>query len=145
MMRLVLTGLLAFLIPTSFAETSAQGSIAKGKYEVHYSLFPSTFLQAEVAAAYNIKRSKYETLINISVTPKGKYGGLAARLSGTATNLMQQQKRLAFTEIKEQSVVYYLAPVRISGEELIHFSVDVQPQNEENPFTIKFSSKLYSD
>ncbi|SMF61035.1 protein of unknown function [Alteromonadaceae bacterium Bs31] len=137
--------LILAISPLGLAEISPQGSIAKGDYEVHYSLFPSTFIKPEIAAAYKLKRSKYETLLNISVTPKGEYGGLEAGLSGTTTNMLQQQKQLKFIEIKEENVVYYLAPVRISGEEIIKFSVDVNVKEASAPFTIKFSSKLYSD
>lgn len=139
----------AFLLLTvntqSVAEPSPQGTVAFDHYELHYSVFNSTFLQEDVAAIYGIKRSGYESLINISVTRKGEYGGLPAALSGTVTNLMQQQKMLEFIEIKEQGAVYYLAPVRISGEELVNFVINVTPENETQSLQAKFATKLYSD
>ena len=115
-------------------------------YSVHYTVFNSTFILEDVARTYQIKRSKYESLINISVVPKGEhFGGLPAQLSGTVTNLMQQQKALKFKEINEGDVVYYLAPVRISGEEVVHFDIQLLPENSGKPLSFKFTKKLYSD
>lgn len=154
----------------SSAQVSSQGSIDAPPYQIHYSVFPSTILQPDIASAYGLKRSRYEALLNISITPKGKYGGLPATVEGTVTNLMQQQKTLEFMEIREQQVAYYLAPVRVSGEEIVHFAITVlphpspdaaqQPAKEQRkgqtqkqiqeqsqdktrpPFSIHFTSKL---
>ncbi|WP_075186264.1 DUF4426 domain-containing protein [Teredinibacter haidensis] len=136
---------LLFLLFTSaftWAQPSSQGSQAFDQHEVHYSVFPSTFLLPEVAAAYKIKRSKYESLVNISVSPTGQYGGLTAKITGTVTNLMQQQKKLSFLEIREGNTTYYIAPVRISGEELVRFKINVQIPEKDSPFITTFSTKL---
>lgn len=143
-MRLFMFALVLLYSTWCLAETSSQGSQQFGNYEIHYSILPSSFIQPEVAAAAGVKRSKYESLINISVTRHGEYGGLPTQLSGTVTNLMQQQKVLQFNEINEQSVVYYLAPVRVASEEVVHFEVVAQLADSE-PFTLKFSTKLYPD
>jgi len=132
-------------IPALSNPPSSQGTQVFGDHELNYSLFPSTFLLPEVAATYELKRSKYESLLNVSVSPKGKYGGLPIELNGYVTNLLQQQKPLEFTRIQEADTVYYLAPVRISGEELVHFTLEVKPEGEAQATTIKFTSKLYSD
>jgi len=115
------------------------------KYSVHYTVFNSTFLQPEVAAAYKLKRSEYESLINVSVVKTGEYGGLPVTISGTVTDLMQQQKALQFQEIREDSVVYYLAPVRIAGEDTVHFDISVTPEGESEPLVTTFTQKIYSD
>lgn len=136
---ILLFGLIAQSIQ---AQTQPQGSVDSGDYQVHYSVFPSTFLQPKIAAAYHLKRSKYETLLNISITSRGEFGGLPAQVSGQVTNLMQQQKTLSFIEVKEKNTAYYLAPVRISGEEIVHFVINVTLADEEPARQIKFSSKL---
>ena len=115
------------------------------KYSVHYTLFSSTFVKPEVAAIHGIKRSKYENLLNISVVPKGEYGGLPATISGTATNLLQQQKTLDFIEIKEQTATYYLAPVRINNKEVIHFDIKVKLEGETDVLKVKFTKTVYAD
>lgn len=115
------------------------------KYSVYYSILASTFVPKEVAAAYGIKRSEYENLLNISISHKGQYGALPAAVSGTYKNLMAQQKPLKFIEIKEKTATYYIAPVRVSGKEILHFELSVTPNGEEKPLAIKFTKTVYSD
>ena len=116
------------------------------KYSVYYSIFNSTFVPPEVAEAVGLKRSAYESLINVSLSPAGDYGALPAEsVTGFVTNLMQQQKRLEFVEIVEKDATYYIAPIRISGEELLHFELSVIPFKGADPLKSKFSRKVYSD
>lgn len=140
--------ILTILILLNFSQAVAQDTEnAKhfDKYSVYYTVFNSTFVQADVAKQYKIKRSKYESLINVSVVRTGEYGGLPVKLSGTVTNLLQQQKKLVFQEIKEKDSVYYLAPLRINGEEVVHFNLSVQPKDNEKPLVLTFTKTLYSD
>ncbi|PCK09987.1 MAG: hypothetical protein COA42_01650 [Alteromonadaceae bacterium] len=115
------------------------------RYTVRHVIFNSTFILPEIARSYGIKRSKYESLINVSVSELGQSGGLAVKLSGTSRNLLQQQKVLEFIEIKEQGTTYYLAPIKISGEEILHLHLSVVPEGEQAPLEVKFSQKVYSD
>ena len=120
------------------------------KYSVHYTLLSSTFVKPDIAAIHGIKRSKYENLLNVSVVPKGEYGGLPVKIHGTATNLLQQQKQLKFIEIKEETATYYLAPVRINNKEVIHFNLTVTPEIEKynekfEPLELKFTKTVYAD
>lgn len=116
------------------------------EHSVYYSVFNSTFIPADIASRYGIKRSKYESLINVSISPANEYGAFPARVSGTVTNLMQQQKQLNFIEIKEPTATYYIAPMRISGEETVKVELSVKPEGYEGePYHIKFNKKLYSD
>ncbi len=112
-------------------------------YVVHYTLFNSAFILPEVAKAYGITRSEQETLLNLTVTKKDEFGGLPASVSGSHKNLMQQQKNLRFTEISEKDAVYYLAPIRVSSEELLHFELNISPKGSNETLTVKFSQKVY--
>ena len=114
-------------------------------YSVHYSFFDSTFVPPDIAAIHNIKRSKYENLVNISISKKGEYGALPARITGTSRNLMQQVKPLEFIEIKEETATYYLAPIRLHGKEILHFSIQVIPHGETTPLEVNFTKTLYSE
>ena len=114
-------------------------------YSVHYSFFDSTFVPPDIAAIHNIKRSKYENLVNISISKKGEYGALPANVTGTSRNLMQQVKSLEFIEIKEETATYYLAPIRLNGKEILHFSLQVIPDGETTPLDVTFTKTLYSE
>ena len=119
-----------------------------GDYKVLHTVFNSSFIQPDVAKTYNLTRGKDRALINVSVvkdTAAGTSNGLAATITGTVSNLMQQTKTLEFQEISEQNAVYYLAPLRVSNEEVLHFTLQVLREGHSKPYTIKFTKKLYVD
>lgn len=116
------------------------------RHTVIVSVFTSAFLQADIANAYGFSRGKDQALINVSVVPNPNTGasvGLAAELSGTATNLLQQQAQLEFQEIKEGGATYYLAPFRFINEEIVHLDLTVAIDGES--YTLKVTKKLYVD
>ena len=118
-----------------------------GDYFVHHMIFPSVLLQPDIAKLHGLKRSKRESLINISVTKKtavneNKYG-IQSTVTGTVKNLMQQQKLLKFIEVKDGKSTYYLAPIRVSSGEVLHIDVNVKPNESSASIPVKFSQKLY--
>lgn len=136
---------ICFFLTFSHAALSLENRKDFENHSVHFNVFNSTFVPDHIAAQHNIKRSKYESLINVSLSPAGKYGALPAKIKGTVTNLLQQQKALRFIEISEGDATYYLAPIRINGEETVHIQLHVQPLNSDETLDIKFTQKLYSD
>lgn len=116
-------------------------------YRVQHVVFNSTFIQESVAMNYGLKRSKYESLLNISVYDKNSSKTIAtvpAKITGTVKNLMQQQKSLEIIEIKEKDTIYYLAPIKIANEELLHFELNITPEGGE-ALNVKFSQTVYAD
>jgi hypothetical protein len=117
-----------------------------GDYKVYFSVFNSSFIKADIARLHNITRAKDQALINIAVVKnKNKEslsGGMSAQITGTASNLMQQQRTLNFVEIKEGDAVYYLAPLRFTNEEVINFKINVKANNRQS-HTLKFTKTLY--
>lgn len=119
-----------------------------GSYTVHFSVFNSTFITPEVAQVYGLTRSKNQVLVNISLTQTldGKTTlGLPVDISGTATNLIQQQRVLNFQTINEGEATYYLAPLRHTNEEVVNFVVQVQAEGESTPFTVRFTRTLHAE
>lgn len=114
-------------------------------YTIHHVVFNSTFVSPEVAKIYGIKRSKYESMLNVSVNYEGEIGGIPATISGTVSNLMQQQKNLKFKHIREDQVSYYLAPVRVANEELLRFRLLITPEGSDETFEISFQQTVYAD
>ncbi|WP_370980724.1 DUF4426 domain-containing protein [Agaribacterium sp. ZY112] len=146
MLRILFTLLtLCVLALTSQAEAPNNQSDFLN-YTVQHTVFNSTFVPAEIAKIYKLKRSAYESLINVSVYSNEKpMQTIAADISGSVRNLMQQKTKLKFIEIKEQNAVYYLAPVRINGEETLHFELEVKPSSTDTELKINFDQKVYSD
>lgn len=113
-----------------------------GDYRVIYSVFNSEFIKPEIAQSYKLVRAGDRVFVNVSVVEKegGKHG-LAAEMSGNATNLIQQSRPLKFIEIREGDAVYYLAPLRFDNEETLTFDINVKLPNG-NTATITFRRKL---
>lgn len=136
---------LLMVLPASASIASQQKF---GDYTVHYSVFNSTFITPEVAKIYGLTRAGNRALVNISITREvdGKTSlGLPAKISGTATNLMQQQRTLEFKKISEGDATYYLADLRHTNEEVMNFVVELQVDSHSAPFKVSFTRNLHTD
>lgn len=135
------------LLLSSQLSTAESQFTTFGDYNVLHTVFNSTFLQPEVASAYNLTRGKGQSLLNVALiksTDGGNSKGLPAKITGSITNLMQQKRELEFIEIKEHDAVYYLAPIRVSNnDEVVHFKIEVTHDGKTYP--VAFSKKLYKD
>ncbi|MFP3351972.1 DUF4426 domain-containing protein [Pseudoalteromonas sp. SIMBA_153] len=115
-----------------------------GPWQVHYIAFPSTFIQPQIAKAYDLERSGYKGIVNISIL-KNNAGKAAqkATLQGTAKNLLGNKQTLNFKEVVEGDSIYYLAQVDYTNEEILRFEIEIQQGNQFQ--TLKFKQKFYVD
>jgi len=129
----------------SITYANAENMKKLGSMDVHYMAIGSTFFTPEIAKVYGITRSRYNGLINISVLDNTKTSSPAktVSISGEAKNNLGQFKTLAFTEVKEGDAIYYLAQIKYSNEETIHFTLTINDGKEQQ--TLKFSQKFYVD
>ena len=134
--------ILALLVMTAFS-ANAEQKFTKGNWDIHYIAFPSTFVKPETAKQYNLQRSRYTAVVNISVLDTKTQEAQFVNVSGSAKNLLGQTKPLSFTRVTEGEAVYYLAQVGYRNEEILNFTIDVQQGNRTE--TIKFKNKFYAD
>lgn len=137
--------LLSFISALAFAQTGVEDF---GVYRVHYSVFNSTQITPEIASQYGLQRANDRALVNISVNRADGDAtslGQPAQVSGTATNLVQQQQQLDFQEIDEGRAHYYLAQVRHLNEEIYNFRITITPKGSDTPLELRFSQKLYTE
>lgn len=141
-LKLLIASLMYFI---ALANANAENMKKLGNMNVHYIAIGSTFLTPEIAKLYDIKRSRYNGLINISVLDNSKQGTPAKRVSitGKAKNNVGQSKIIEFQEVTEGSSIYYLAQVRYDNEETIHFDLTINDGIEIQHLT--FSQKFYVD
>ena len=118
----------------------------QGNYKIFYSVFSSSFITPEIAIANNIVRGKDRGLVNIAVVETLGIGE-AAEVTGGVSNIFQQTQKLKFTEVREQSTVYYLAPFKFDNEDYLTFKIKVLPKadnnNSVNAYDFKFQKKMY--
>ena len=113
-----------------------------GELDVHYSVFNSSFLQPDVAAAAGLTRSKTVGVLNIAALKDGK--GQAAKASGTLKNLLGQTSELKFKQVLESGAVYYLAEFPLRQREMLTFSIQVQI-GDAAPHTLTFNQEVFPD
>lgn len=113
-----------------------------GELDVHYSVFNSSFLQPDVAAAAGLTRSKTVGVLNIAALKDGK--GQAAKVSGTLKNLLGQTSELKFKQVLESGAVYYLAEFPLRQREMLTFSIQVQI-GDTAPHTLTFNQEVFPD
>ncbi|XQW83969.1 DUF4426 domain-containing protein [Thalassotalea piscium] len=142
---LVKTVSLILLMMSLSFYASADNMKKLGNMNVHYIAIGSTFLTPEIAKAYNIERSRFNGLINISVMDNtvADKPAKTVTITGTAKNLVGQKKTLEFTEVKEGDAIYYLAQVNYRNDETIIFDLSITDGKETQ--TLNFSQKFYVD
>jgi hypothetical protein len=136
------------LIILGSAPSHAQENISHDlkEHTVYYNVFNSSLITADVAKQYNLVRAKDRVYLNVAVVKKsGGYGVAPRKLSGVYRNLLQQKFPLKFIEIKEATATYYLAPIRVSNEDILHMDITVQPDYKSTDSTFTITKKLYKD
>lgn len=142
MIKLIRSFILSAMLIFSFAAAAEQMQ-KLGDWDVHYSAFPSTFITAEVAKTYNIQRSRYLGLINISILSSKDQTALSKTVSVTARNLLGNIRELEVREIREQNAIYYIAEVPHRNEETYRFTVTIKDADSSQ--ILKFQQKFYVD
>ncbi len=126
---------------TEQASYVADNSTTIGHYTIQYTTFNSLMVQPDISSIHQVVRAQDQALVNLSIGGNRKGETVAAEVSGTAKNLIQQSKTLQFKTIEEPGAVYYIAALRHTNEELFHFTVDLVIEGD--PYQVKFTRKLY--
>ena len=125
------------------APVSADQKVVIGDYEAHYVVFPSTFLNADIANNYNIRRAPDLSIVNLSIIDAAG-NGTAATIAGQVKNLLGQLSALKFREIREDQALYYIAEVRHTHREVLRFAIAITPPGEAT-YNLKFQQELHWD
>lgn len=146
----VIVNVLISILFFSLLNTSvmAEQKIEDDNYIVHYSAINTTMLTPAVAKASGITRSRKRGMLNIAVQKKqksGKIEGVLAQLTGNVSNLIGQQRPLAFNVITEGSAIYYLAEFFIDDGERLMFSINVQPTPHYQGLRVSFDQTFFVD
>lgn len=152
MMNKTLHSILAMAAAALFAALLSlpahAGSEDFGDYQVHWSVFPSTFLTPETAKANNLQRSKGIGIVNISIMQENENGipePVTGQVEGKVSNDIQQVKFLAFRRITEGDSVYFIAQYQYSSAELMTFNITARPSGHSKDLQVRFAHTLFSD
>ncbi|WP_223858291.1 DUF4426 domain-containing protein [Salinimonas profundi] len=123
--------------------SQAEQKMTLGQWDVHYIVVNTSFLTPEVANQYDIVRSKYSALVNLSVLNNETLEAQNVAVSGTATNLLGNAQPLRFKKVTEGKAIYYLATFPFENADTYRFSISLQ--RGETTRTLKFQQKLFTD
>ncbi len=141
-------GILSLTMLLGLAVTArAEQYVDFGDYVVHYNALSTTFLSAETAREYNIKRSRNRALLNIVVQkkkPDGTTTPVEAAVSATATNLTGQLRTIQLRPVHDGAAIYYIGVVNVADGETLDFTVNIQPEGVSRPFVIRFRKEFYT-
>lgn len=143
----VIKGIVLLTLFSMGTQAIAENSKEFGDYVIHYNAFRSDTLTPEVAKTYELQRRNNRLIVNIAVLKKvmnttGK--PTAAAVTGHASNLTGQLKKLEFREIKEGNAIYYLAESQFSDGEFLKFELKIKPEGEEMPARLKFDKRFFT-
>jgi hypothetical protein len=110
--------------------------------DVHYSVFNSSFLQPEVAAAKQLVRGKNQGVVNIAVLKAGKPS--MATVSGVAKDLVGREQPLTFRQVTEGEAIYYLAQFTITQQEMLRFTLNVSAGGSE-AHRLEFNQEVFPE
>ncbi len=131
-----------------FTTQSHAGSKDFGEFQVHWSVFPSTFLAPQVARENNLNRSKSIGIVNIAIMQETENGGVepvSGQVEGKVLNDVQQVKFLGFRRIQEGNAVYFIAEYQYSNAELMTFQITARPTGSKADLPIRFAHTLFND
>ena len=139
--------LFIFALALTSLNSHAENSKEFGNFVVHYNAFRSDTISPEVAKQYDLTRASNRVLINIAVLEKvmnttGK--PTKSVVTGHASNLTGQLKKLEFKEISEGTAIYYLAGTKISDGEFLKFDLKIIPEGETKPIRIHFDKRFFT-
>ncbi|NKC00395.1 MAG: DUF4426 domain-containing protein [Pseudomonadales bacterium] len=123
------------------APSYAEQKVTAGDHEIHYIIFPTTFLRPNIASQYDIARGKNRSLVNVSVLNKDG-NAVRADVTGRSRNLLEQGQTLNFSMVEEGSAVYYLALLSHGDEEVHRVEIEVELADGTHK-TISMQQKLY--
>ncbi|MCB1760316.1 MAG: DUF4426 domain-containing protein [Gammaproteobacteria bacterium] len=127
---------------------SAENSTREGIYTVHHNAIPTAILTPEIAGSYNIVRSKYRGLLNISVIQEkaGTTGtAVTAEVRAQSINLIGKIQDIAMREIREEQAIYYIGEYPIVDNETLTFNLEVTPSGSEKPIKSSLKQQFFID
>ncbi len=135
------------LILLSFT-TAAENSTRNGGYTIHHNAIPTATLSPEIASQYQIVRSKYRGMINISVIQEvpGTTGRpVSAKVSAYSMNLIGRRHDIQLREIREGEAIYYIGDFPIVDGEELKFNLEVTPEGSSITTRTSISQTFYID
>jgi hypothetical protein len=127
---------------------TAENSTKQSGYTVHHNAFPTAILTPDIAGSYQIVRSKYRGMLNVSVIrdEAGTTGTpVSAQVDAQSTNLTGQIRKIPLREVREGTAIYYIGDFPIVDNETLSFSLDILPEGAEKHIKATLEQQFFID
>jgi len=136
--------------PPATAATQAPAVLQAGDVTIRASAVPTAVLGEAVAAQYGIERDPRTVLLLVGVRRGSgpEETSLAARVRGSAVDLLGRRQQIALREIRSdgpgpgQGFIDYAGTVRISPPETLRFDLAIE-RDEAAPATLSFNRDFF--
>lgn len=145
--RIANIAIILILLVTSTGAVAENSTRANG-YTIHHNAIPTALLSPEIASSYQIVRSKYRGLLNVSIIRDvaGTTGQpVTARVTAYALNLIGRRHPIALREIREADAIYYIGDFPIVDQETLKFVLEIIPENSSQAINATLSQDFYID
>ncbi len=126
----------------------AENSTRANGYTIHHNAIPTALLTPDIASSYQIVRSKYRGLLNVSVIrdiPGTTGQPVTAKVSAYALNLIGKRHEIELREIREGQAIYYIGEFPIVDRETLKFFLSVTPEGATRPIAATLTQDFYID
>ena len=117
-----------------------------GDYIVYFNALSTDQLDADIAAEYDIVRSKNRALLNIVMEHRPDVGVptvVPGAVKAQASNLTGQLRNLLTREIREGEAIYYIAETQVVNGESLIFTIEATPESTTTPLVVRFQKQFY--
>lgn len=118
-----------------------------GAYQMHYSIIPTSLLNAQVAKQYDLVRSQAVGIVTVSLLKKQENGTLHAvngQVQGQVANDIQQRNTLGFRRITEGESVYFIAEFQFREGDLLTFNITANAPGDQDDMPLRVSQTLFN-
>jgi hypothetical protein len=67
-----------------------------------------------------------------------------AKVNAKATNLTGQLKNIQIREINDAGAVYYISEFQVADKEILDFTINVTPDNDNGPYTVELRQQFFT-
>ncbi|MCW8890162.1 MAG: DUF4426 domain-containing protein [Sedimenticola sp.] len=130
------------------ANASAENSTSFDGFTIHHNAIPTAILTPAIASNYQITRSKYRGLLNVSVIRDvaGTTGqAVSAKVTAYAINLIGRRHAISLKEIREGQAIYYIGDFPIVDGETLTFMLEVTPEGSNRTGKASLKQAFYID
>lgn len=117
-----------------------------GEYVLFFNALNTDQLSPDIAREYGIVRSKSRALLNVSIHRKlagGQTEAVTGAVSASAINLNGQLMTMTLREVREDTAIYYIGELAITNGEVLIYTIDATPANDQSVFTVRFKKQFF--